>query len=106
VTLVRGGPESMTLSARLAPGQALLAQESYDPAWTAQADGRAVPVERDPFGQMLIEPGPGEQRVTLRFVAPLEDRVGAALGVLALAVVLWLAAPARVWRALRGRRTS
>ena len=47
----------------------------------------AVPIAKDPVGFLLLDPGPGEHDVLLRFETPLENRVGQAISVLALLAV-------------------
>jgi hypothetical protein len=89
------GPEEMTVNANLAPGQLLLIQESYDPAWHATSAGRDVPITRDPYGQLLLDPGPGAHRIDLRFETPLENRIGIALTLASLAACAVLIAKGR-----------
>jgi hypothetical protein len=86
------GTDVMRIHARIAPGQALLVQQSYDPAWKAYAGGRAVPIAKDPIGFVLLDPGPGEHDIALRFETPLENRIGAIsfwLSALAIAGLVW-----------------
>ena len=54
------------------------------------APGRAVPIAKDSFGFMLLDPGPGDHDLLLRFETPLENRVGAIAGALTLALMIWL----------------
>ena len=89
-TLHWDSPERMTIRAILSPGQALLIQESYDPAWHAYADGRPVPIERDSMNFMLIEPPPGARNLVLVFTLPLENLVGYVLFGIAAAALAWL----------------
>ncbi|MEO8596125.1 MAG: hypothetical protein ABI759_22590 [Candidatus Solibacter sp.] len=98
VQLWRNGTDEIHLKARLAPGQRLLVQESHDPAWRAYAGGKPVATAKDPVGFLLLDPGAGEQEVVLRFETPLENRMGQALGVLALLAVLALG-----WRSFSAR---
>jgi hypothetical protein len=90
VRLRRQGPDEMALAAEVGPGQSLLVQESYDPAWRATVNGCDVPVSRDPFGFLLIDPGPGRHEVGLRFEMPLENRIGWGMLAVSLAIVGWL----------------
>ena len=64
--------DEVRLKARLEAGQRLLVQESYDPAWRAYVNGKAVPTAIDPVGFLLLDPGPGEHDVTLRFETPVK----------------------------------
>jgi hypothetical protein len=94
----RRGPESITVEATLEAGQALLVQETFDPAWRAHVDGRAVPLSPDPVDFMLVDPGPGAHRVELRFETPMENRVGRAATIGSILVLIWLLAPSRLSR--------
>jgi hypothetical protein len=85
------GPETMLLRASLEPGQLLLIQESYDPAWHAYLDDTELEVREDVLGQMLVAAPPGEREILMRFELPLENLVGRILAVLAALVVLALA---------------
>jgi len=85
--------DEMHVKTRLQPGQLLLVQETYDPAWKPYANGRAVPVAKDAMGFLLLDPGPGDHDILLRFEAPLENRAGAAIGGLTVMAIVWL-----VWR--------
>jgi SAM-dependent methyltransferase len=87
VTAIERGPDSAAavnwngferfhVTASVSPGQALLLQETYDPGWHAYSDGKALPVERDAFGFMLVAPPAGTHAVAFRFEMPLENRVG------------------------------
>jgi hypothetical protein len=92
------GPDEIRLHARLRPGDTLLVQESYDPAWRAEAGGRRLVVRRDAMDFMRIDAAPGEQDVRLTFRVPLENRVGRVVSGLAVLVVLGLWALGRVFR--------
>ncbi|HTQ56258.1 MAG TPA: methyltransferase domain-containing protein [Bryobacteraceae bacterium] len=89
------GADAFTVHANVPSGDAVLVQETYDPAWHAAADGRAIPVRRDPvMGFMTLEVPAGAQRVELRFVTPLENRIGGAVTLgSCIALVLLLAYP-------------
>jgi hypothetical protein len=82
--------ERVRVRARLEPGELLVIQETYDPAWVATAAGQRVPMERDPLDFQVLDPGPGDHEILLEFTTPIENRVGQALtsatllGVLAL----------------------
>jgi hypothetical protein len=86
------GTDAMRVHARLAPGQALVVQQSYDPAWKAYDGARLVPMSQDPIGFQLLDPGPGDHDLLLRFETPLENRLGAAafwLSAMAIAGLVW-----------------
>ncbi len=91
------GTDELVVHARMAPGQAVLVQESYDPAWHAYAGGRPLPVRKDQLGLMLIDAPPGEQDLRLVFELPLENLVGRILTALSAAAVLLLLSM-RYWR--------
>jgi hypothetical protein len=93
VALQWTGTDAMRIQARLTPGQRLLVQESYDPAFRAYVGGRRIPITKDAFGFMLLDPGPGDRDVLLRFETPLENRIGTGLTVISLLILALL-----VWR--------
>ena len=92
VQLTRDGTDQMRLHARVDPGQLLLVQETYDPAWKPYVDGRSTPVptSKDPLHFLLIDTGPGEHDILLRFETPLENRAGQVIFFVTLAVLAWM----------------
>ena len=76
VTLERQGTDAMLLRAKLSPGQAILVQETYDPAWQAWSNGQRLPIHADAMGFMVLGAPPGEHQIRLAFVMPFENRVG------------------------------
>lgn len=82
------GTDGMRIHAAIAPGQSLIIQETYDPAWRAYSRGRALPIRRDMMGWIWIAPPPGEHDIRLVFELPLENRIGRAVSLLCLAAVL------------------
>jgi hypothetical protein len=90
VDLVRPGTDEIWLHARLERGQQLLVQETYDPSWKAYVNGAAVPTATDPLRFLLIDAGPGEHDVLVRFETPLENRVGQGIFFVTLAAVAWM----------------
>ena len=71
------GFDEMEVAASVQPGQAVLVQETFDPAWHASENGRPVPMRMEPGMQfMLIDPGEGTHRIRVRFETPLENRIG------------------------------
>jgi hypothetical protein len=91
VTLQRLNTDAMLLRARLSPGQAVLVQETYDPAWQAWSDGQRLPIHADAMGFMLVEAPPGENQIRLAFVMPFENRVGWVLTGISLLLLAALA---------------
>jgi hypothetical protein len=58
-------------------GQAILLQETFDPAWRAYERGQQLPIRPDPaIGFMTIPVTPGVHKIKMRFEVPLENRVG------------------------------
>jgi uncharacterized membrane protein YfhO len=92
VTLTRDGTDAMRVGARLSAGQSILVQESYDPAWHAWSGRQLLRVRREAMGFLLIDAPPGDQEIRLEFVTPLENRVGRAITVLTVVLLLfwWL----------------
>jgi hypothetical protein len=80
------GFDHVRVEATLATGQSILLQESYDPAWKAQENGKSLTIRPDRFMNfMLIEASPGPHDIHLRFETPLENRMGQVLfGIAAL----------------------
>ncbi len=87
VSAVENGPDSPTaarwtgfddidVDATTSPGQAVLVQETFDPAWQAKGDGKELQVQRDPMGFMLIETLPGAHTIHLHFGMPFENHIG------------------------------
>jgi hypothetical protein len=87
------GTDAMRVRARLGPGELLVVQQTYDPAWRAYEGARKVAVTKDAMNFLVLDPGPGEHEVLLRFETPLENRAGAAAGaaaLLAMGGLCWL----------------
>jgi hypothetical protein len=78
------GSDSFRAKARLRPGESLLIQESWDPAWRAWSAGREVRLRRDPMGFILALPPPGGHEIAFAFTLPLENAAGLAVALLAL----------------------
>ena len=74
--LRRISTDEMGIRTRLEPGQLLLVQETYDPAWRAYSGGRSIPIESDPLGFLLLDPGPGRSRCA----AAVRNAVGESRG--------------------------
>jgi hypothetical protein len=91
--LERRGTDAMVVRARVAPGQSVLVQESFDTAWRARSEGRELRVRKDVMGMMVIEAPAGEREIELEFVTPLENRVGrvvTGMTVLGLIGMVWV----------------
>ena len=95
-SLIPEGTDAMRVKAPISPGQSLVVQESYDPAWQAWCDGRRLPVRADSMGMMALDPPAGDQQIYLVFAMPLENRIGWVLTGAALAAVFLLLV--RGWR--------
>jgi hypothetical protein len=94
VTLEREGTDAMLLRTKLSPGQAILVQETYDPAWQAWSNGQRLPLHADAMGFMVVGAPPGEDQIRLAFVMPFENRVGWVLTGISLLLLMALAAKA------------
>jgi len=90
-TLTRQGTDAMRLHASVKPGESVLVQETYDPAWLAWVDGNPVPVRKDAMGMMVVDAPPGDKDISLAFVTPLENIVGRIVTVLTIMALLALA---------------
>jgi hypothetical protein len=97
--LKRQGTDAMRVRAAVAPGQSIVVQESYDPAWHAWSDGKSLPVYKDAMGMMVIDAPPGDREIAIAFVTPLENRIGRVVTVLTMVVILGL-----VWLGIRAAR--
>jgi hypothetical protein len=89
ITLEHDGPDAMRVRARLSPGQSIVVQESYDPAWHAWSGRVPLRVRKDAMGFMIIDAPPGEQEVRLQFITPLENRVGRVITPMTLLIMVW-----------------
>jgi hypothetical protein len=98
--LTRDGTDVMLVRAKVAPGQSLLVQETYDPAWRATAGGRVLNVRQDVMGFLLIDAPAGDQEIRLEFMTPLENRVGRMVTLAALLVLVCMLVFGRRWRTL------
>lgn len=91
-TTAWNGTDAMRVQARVASGQSILVQVTYDPAWHAYAGGHALPVHRDRGADFsVIDAPPGDYDIAFLFETPLENRVGRVLTWLSLsiAIALW-----------------
>jgi hypothetical protein len=85
------GFDEVGITATTSPGQEVLFQETFDPAWHAYENGRAVPIQRDPaMDFMLLRTGEGRHQIEMRFETPLENRVGQGMFVVAVGLCVWL----------------
>lgn len=90
-TTAWSGTDALRVHARVAQGQSILVQVTYDPAWHAYAGGQALPVHKDRVTEFsVIETLPGERDIAFVFETPLENRIGWVLTWLSLAVVAGL----------------
>ena len=117
--VVEGGPDSPTTTvwrgtdeidvhARVGAGQSVLVETTYDRAWHAYAEGKALPVYQDRGADFsVIDAPPGEHDIRLVFEMPLENRIGWLLTALSLGMVAALVTqPWRRRRYQRGRPTN
>lgn len=97
--VLRPATDRIRIRTAISPGQLLLVQETYDPAWKAFANGRPVPVKKDLMDFMLIDPGPGQHEISLQFELPFEMLAGRIVTVLSIGVLIALLLGNR-WRRL------
>jgi hypothetical protein len=90
VEMRRDTPENLTLRARLEEGEALLVQESYDPAWRAYVGERVLPIRKDVMGFMLVEAPAGNHEVRMVFELPFENKVGRVVTVMSILIAAFL----------------
>lgn len=87
------GFDEVQVRAQTREGESVLLQETYDPAWRAYENGRRLPMHPEPFLHfMLIDAGPGNHEIDLRFETPLENQTGRGLflaGIVAVAGLLY-----------------
>jgi hypothetical protein len=80
VKVVWHGFDEVVMETTVKPGEDILLQETWDPAWHADENGKALPVRVDPvMGFMLIDVPEGMHKIRMRFETPLENRVGQVL---------------------------
>jgi hypothetical protein len=89
-TVTRPTFESFDVRAAVSAGQAVLLQETFDPAWHAYSDGTALPIQQDALGFMLVAAPVGEHTIHFQFETPLENRIGWVLSVVTFLIVVML----------------
>ena len=88
------GTDAMRVKARIAAGESILVQETYDPGWHAYSQGKPLRIAKDTMDFMAIEAPLGEDEISLVFETPLENRIGFGVTLLAIGACLWLLAGA------------
>ncbi len=87
------GFDEVDIQATATPGQSILLQETWDPAWHAYDNGRELAVRAEPVMDfMLIDVPEGAHNIQMRFETPLENRFGQVLfviTVLALGIFIY-----------------
>ncbi len=86
------GSDALEVWAEVAPAEALLVQETYDPNWRAYEDGRAQPIQADAVGNMLIALPPGPHHLRMVFETPFEVSAGRGAAIISLVLIGWLVA--------------
>ena len=77
------GFDEMDIQAAAKPGQSILLQETWDPAWHAYENGEELTVRVEPVMDfILVDVAEGAHNIQLRFETPLENRFGQVLFVL------------------------
>ncbi len=96
-TLQWRGFDAADVHAKTNPGQTVLVQETFDPAWHAYEDDRQLPIRvEDKMGFMLIDAPPGDHAIRLQFESPLENRIGEIFSILTAIVIIGLVFAPRV----------
>ena len=91
VAIQWNGFDHVALSTRTGPGESVLLQQTFDPSWRAQENGRPIPIRPEPImGFMLLTPGPGQHTIQMEFATPLENRAGQGMFLLGVVVCGWL----------------
>jgi uncharacterized membrane protein YfhO len=98
--------------AKVAPGQSIVVQETYDPAWHAWSGTTPLVVRKDAMDMMVIDAPPGDHDIYIAFLTPLENKVGTVLTLLTIAILLALfcirqpTLPWGLWIGLRRERRA
>jgi hypothetical protein len=91
-TIIRGDTDTMVVRAHVDPGESIVVQETYDPAWRAWSGSGELRVRKDAMDMIVVDAPPGDQAILLAFVTPLENRVGRVVSGIALLLVIALIA--------------
>ncbi len=87
------GFDEVNIRAKVAAGQSVLLQQTYDPAWHADENGQELEIRREPImGFTLVDVPPGDHNITLKFETPPENLAGFGLFGLSLLAVTGLVA--------------
>jgi hypothetical protein len=82
-------PGQARISASITSGQVVSLQETYDPGWRAQVDGRPVNIHPDQLGMIVIEPNcTGDCSVDVEFTGGTERRICTIIGWLVAILLL------------------
>jgi hypothetical protein len=81
------GSDQWGVDAQIQPGESLLLQENYDPAWRAYVDGQVHAIQRDALGFMLLDLEPGQHSVRMAFETPAEVIAGRLLTLFTLVLM-------------------
>ncbi|MGA2774264.1 MAG: hypothetical protein ABSG26_26050 [Bryobacteraceae bacterium] len=93
------GADAVVIDGVAPPGRLVAVRVNADPGWQAFQDGRAIPVETDNLGFMVLRPATAAAtRIELDYRATAEPRLMAALSALS-----WMAALAALFLDHRGR---
>jgi hypothetical protein len=86
------GFDAVDVEANIAPGESVLLQETYDPAWRAYENGNPLAIRLEPVMHfMLLDLPEGNHSIQLRFETPIENRIGQGITLLGVAMVIGLA---------------
>ena len=87
------GFDEVDIQSNSKPGESVLLQETWDPAWHAYENGKELPLHVEPIMDfMLIDVPEGAHNIQMRFETPPENRFGQVLFVItALGVFIYSA---------------
>ena len=98
---------TLTVEGPVLPGQPISIKVNADPGWQATQNGRPVPLTKDDLGFIVLHPAPSPQaHLELHYQGTAEQRIMAAISVLAWLAALCLVAPLRQTLIRPGRKTA
>jgi hypothetical protein len=96
---VRTAPGRIEIEGPAPAGRMIEVAESWDPGWEALQDGRAVQIDQDHLGYMVLKTSPAAAtKIELRYRGTLEPRIMAGVSALAWIGMLYFLFAGAVWR--------
>jgi len=89
------GSSALDIRGPVQAGEQIAVQVNGDPGWRARQDGRDIAVSTDRLGFLVVSPAPSTSaRIELRYTGTVEQRLMAALSVLAwCGALFWCSLP-------------